>query len=157
MGVSKNSGKKTKWMVKIMENPMNKWMIWGVFPLFLEGHPYPNHFRQLNFTSLSPQPPNLLIISIPRDPITSLVFSPETTSHKSHPAVSWEPKGPNPLNATPPPQEIAGLIFRDYENPLVSLHLGTVNIFKPLGIRSWLTLPENGDSWNLNTKSVSFR
>ena len=25
-----------KWMVKIMENPMNKWMIWGVFPLFLE-------------------------------------------------------------------------------------------------------------------------
>ena len=24
-----------KWMVKIMENPMNKWMIWG-FPIFLE-------------------------------------------------------------------------------------------------------------------------
>ena len=23
-----------KWMVKIMENPMNKWMIWGVFPYF---------------------------------------------------------------------------------------------------------------------------
>ena len=22
-----------------MENPMNKWMIWGVKPLFLEGHP----------------------------------------------------------------------------------------------------------------------
>ena len=21
-----------KWMVKIMENPMNKWMIWGGFP-----------------------------------------------------------------------------------------------------------------------------
>ena len=29
-------GKPPKWMVKIMENPMNKWMIWGVFPLFLE-------------------------------------------------------------------------------------------------------------------------
>ncbi len=25
-----------KWMVYFMENPMNKWMIWGVFPLFLE-------------------------------------------------------------------------------------------------------------------------
>ena len=23
-----------------MENPMNKWMIWGVFPLFLVQHPY---------------------------------------------------------------------------------------------------------------------
>ncbi len=28
MGVSKNNGT-PKWMVKIMENPMNKWMIWG--------------------------------------------------------------------------------------------------------------------------------
>ena len=30
-----------KWMVKIMENPMNKWMIWGVKPppLFLVQHP----------------------------------------------------------------------------------------------------------------------
>ena len=34
MDVSKNRGKPPKWMVKIMENPMNKWMIWGV-PLFL--------------------------------------------------------------------------------------------------------------------------
>ena len=25
-----------KWMVKIVENPMNKWMIWGYIPLFLE-------------------------------------------------------------------------------------------------------------------------
>ena len=39
MGVSKNRGI-PKWMVKIMENPMNKWMIWGVFPLFLVQHPY---------------------------------------------------------------------------------------------------------------------
>ena len=31
MGVSKNSGT-PKWMVKIMENPMNKWMIWGKKP-----------------------------------------------------------------------------------------------------------------------------
>ena len=37
MGVSKNRGGPPKVMVKIMENPMNKWMIWGVSnPLFLE-------------------------------------------------------------------------------------------------------------------------
>ena len=35
MGVSKNRGVyPPKWMVKIMENPMNKWMIWGETPLF---------------------------------------------------------------------------------------------------------------------------
>ncbi len=33
MGVSKNNAT-PKWMVKIMENPMNKWMNWGVFPYF---------------------------------------------------------------------------------------------------------------------------
>ena len=34
MGVSKNRGT-PKWMVKIMETPMNKWMIWGViYPYF---------------------------------------------------------------------------------------------------------------------------
>ena len=27
------------WMVYFMENPMNKWMIWGVFPYFWK-HPY---------------------------------------------------------------------------------------------------------------------
>ena len=27
-----------KWMVKIMKNPMNKWMIWGENPLFSETH-----------------------------------------------------------------------------------------------------------------------
>ena len=37
MGVSKNKGT-PKWMVKIMENPMNKWMIWG-YPYFWK-HPY---------------------------------------------------------------------------------------------------------------------
>ena len=31
LDVSKNRGT-LKWMVKIMENPMNKWMIWGGFP-----------------------------------------------------------------------------------------------------------------------------
>ena len=37
MGVSKNRGiLPPKWMVNIMENPMNKWMIWGYIPLFLE-------------------------------------------------------------------------------------------------------------------------
>ena len=36
MDVSKNMGKPPKWMVKIMENPMNKWMIWRGFytPIF---------------------------------------------------------------------------------------------------------------------------
>ena len=29
MGVSKNRGFSPKWMVKIMENPINPWMIWG--------------------------------------------------------------------------------------------------------------------------------
>ena len=28
-----------KWMVYFMENPMNKWMIWVVFPLFLVQQP----------------------------------------------------------------------------------------------------------------------
>ncbi len=28
-GCFQKSGKTPKWMVKIMENPMNKWMIWG--------------------------------------------------------------------------------------------------------------------------------
>ncbi len=36
MGVSKNKGKTPKWMVKIRENPMNKWMIWGETPLLLD-------------------------------------------------------------------------------------------------------------------------
>ena len=43
MGVSKYRGT-PKWMVYFMENPMNKWMIWGVLPLFLECHPYNNRF-----------------------------------------------------------------------------------------------------------------
>ena len=41
MAVSKNKGT-PKWMAKIMENPMNKWMNWrvktpifGIFPTFL--------------------------------------------------------------------------------------------------------------------------
>ena len=29
MGVSKNNATPKKWMVYFMENPMNKWMIWG--------------------------------------------------------------------------------------------------------------------------------
>ena len=40
MGVSKNRGiLPPKWMVKIMENPMNKWMIWGYH--YFWKHPYP--------------------------------------------------------------------------------------------------------------------
>ena len=37
LGVSKNRDT-PKWMVKIMKNPMNKWMIWGENPLFSETH-----------------------------------------------------------------------------------------------------------------------
>ena len=36
-GVSKNNGT-PKWMVYFMENPMNKWMIWGAHPYFWK-HP----------------------------------------------------------------------------------------------------------------------
>ncbi len=37
MSVSKNRGTQTpKWMVKIMENPMNKWDDLGGYPIFLE-------------------------------------------------------------------------------------------------------------------------
>ena len=40
MDVSKNRGWfPPKWMVKIMENPMNKWMIWG-FSHYFWKHPY---------------------------------------------------------------------------------------------------------------------
>ena len=37
MGVSKNRGT-PKWMVYFMENPMNKWMIWGYH--YFWKHPY---------------------------------------------------------------------------------------------------------------------
>ena len=37
-----------KWMVQIRENPMNKWMIWGVRnPLFLVQHPHGNFMNRL--------------------------------------------------------------------------------------------------------------
>ena len=37
----KIGGKPPKWMVKIMvPNPMKKWMIWVVVPIFLVQHPY---------------------------------------------------------------------------------------------------------------------
>ena len=49
LGVSKNNAT-PKWMVKIMENPMNKWMIWGVLPpVFLVQHPFPNDRRTKKF------------------------------------------------------------------------------------------------------------
>ena len=38
LGVSVNGGT-PKWMVKIMENPINPWMIWGKHPLFRK-HPH---------------------------------------------------------------------------------------------------------------------
>ena len=42
LGVSKNRAT-PKWMVKVMENPIKKWMIWGYIALFLETpNWYPN-------------------------------------------------------------------------------------------------------------------
>ena len=54
MSVSKNRGGPPKWMVKIMENPMNKWMIWVFSPCFwratqIVNHPYPNSFFRKPF------------------------------------------------------------------------------------------------------------
>ena len=44
MGVEpKIVGKPPKWMVYFMENPMNKWMIWGAHPYFWK-HPYARMF-----------------------------------------------------------------------------------------------------------------
>ena len=39
-----------KWMVNRMENPMNKWMIWGKKPYFLK-HPYNEHLHILKLIS----------------------------------------------------------------------------------------------------------
>ena len=42
-----------------MENPMNKWMIWGVFtppPLFLECHPYITFPTLPNLAKATPEP-----------------------------------------------------------------------------------------------------
>ena len=47
-----------KWMVKIMENPMNKWMIWGVFPPLIFGST-PESF-QLSLASPSHRLPQQL-------------------------------------------------------------------------------------------------
>ena len=38
MGSSKNRGGPPKWMVKIMEKPIKKWMIWGGFPTPIFGN-----------------------------------------------------------------------------------------------------------------------
>ncbi len=58
-------GKTPKWMVKIMENPMNKWMIWVFSPLFLgwvDTHIYDirvdmthSHIRFLMFHGTKPE------------------------------------------------------------------------------------------------------
>ena len=60
MDVSKNRGKNSKWMVKIMvPNPMNKWMIWLRFsPLFLEKntrmYPFQGGYRCVFFLFPAP-------------------------------------------------------------------------------------------------------
>jgi len=44
----KIGGKNPKWMVKIMENPMNKWMIWGENPLFSKTSIFGHMFQPLS-------------------------------------------------------------------------------------------------------------
>ena len=45
VGVSKNRGETTQNGGFIMESPMNKWMIWFLFPLFLVQHPCNFYFQ----------------------------------------------------------------------------------------------------------------
>ena len=71
MGVSKNSAI-PKWMVKIMENPINPWIILGVLvPLFLETSISPPIFY-----GLVENPPHL---SIPKSGVRCPPL-PQTTS-----------------------------------------------------------------------------
>ena len=52
MGVEPKIGGKTpKWMVKIMENPMNKWMIWGYH--YFWKHPNKTVKQSKTFLTLS--------------------------------------------------------------------------------------------------------
>ena len=51
MDVSKNRGT-PKWMVKIMENTMNKWMIWGEY---FWKHPYFNTLLAVHLEKLESQ------------------------------------------------------------------------------------------------------
>ncbi len=50
---TKNRGGPPKWMVKIMENPMNKWMIWGYY--YFWKHPSMNRFLPPKLRVLSPE------------------------------------------------------------------------------------------------------
>ena len=62
MGVSKMEN---GWF--IMENPMNKWMIWGVLPpLFLVQHPYTDFkSKHDNFNNMKASMAPLLQLGIP--------------------------------------------------------------------------------------------
>ena len=55
MGVSKNMGFPPKCMMKIMENPMNKWMIWWYH--YFWKHPYRGYFinREIRIPFLTNQ------------------------------------------------------------------------------------------------------
>ena len=50
-GTPKNKGVfPPKWMVKIVENPINPWMIWGDFTHYFRKHPYFRlHLRGMAF------------------------------------------------------------------------------------------------------------
>ena len=80
---TKNRGiwKPPKWMVKIMEHPMNKWMIWGYH--YFWKHPY---FQWRKFAlNVQSQPnklsicPNGIIFHQPRFPWNSRVYFPSKT------------------------------------------------------------------------------
>ena len=61
MGVSKNRGGPPKWMVKIMENPMNDWMIWGKSPYFWRATHMTNEKDQISYFLMA----NVLSFSLP--------------------------------------------------------------------------------------------
>ena len=56
IGVSKNRGGSPKWMVKIMENPMNKWMIWGEFSPYFCFNTHMAYISQTGSVSTSTRP-----------------------------------------------------------------------------------------------------
>ena len=145
MGVSKNGGT-PKWMVKIMENPMNKWMIWGENPLFSEtsicfSRKLHSFLETLWLSpTLRPPPVRVLVGSPKRDILEAWCWRNWHTNkqQQSHPKW-WGVR-------TLPPKKLRP---SDYFDPL-RLFLGIFRIFKirgtlelrwKRGSMSWLRWP----------------
>ena len=60
--LNQKKGETPKWMVYFMENPMNKWMIWGETPLFLETiiYSHVSDCQKANFNLSATKNPELL-------------------------------------------------------------------------------------------------